>query len=103
MSAIEQKPQSIYLKDYKVPDYLITKTQLHVDIHDGYTLVTANLSLVTNPAATGNVSQLKLHGTDLELISIAINGNDIPASAYEFGEETLLIKNTPPQFLLTSV
>ena len=103
MSAIEQKPPSIYLKDYKVPDYLITKTQLHVDIHDGYTLVTANLAVVTNPAAVSKASQLTLHGTDLELISIAINGNEVPASAYEFGEETLLIKNTPSQFLLTSV
>jgi len=103
MSAIEQQPQATYLKDYKVPDYLITKTQLHVDIHDGHTIVTANLSLMANPAAVSRVSQLTLHGTDLELISIAINGNAIPSSAYEFGEETLTIKNTPSQFLLTSV
>ena len=33
MSNLEQKPQSIYLKDYTVPDYLITKTDLHVDIY----------------------------------------------------------------------
>ena len=103
MSATEQQPQAIYLKDYKVPDYLITKTQLHVDIHDGHTIVTANLSLTANPAAASRVSQLTLHGTDLELMSIAINGNSIPESAYEFGEETLTIKNTPAQFLLTSV
>ncbi|MET0356315.1 MAG: aminopeptidase N [Cellvibrio sp.] len=103
MSAIEQQPQSIYLKDYKVPDYLIIKTQLHVDIYDGYTLVTANLSLVVNPSSVNPVSQLTLHGSDLELVSIAINGNSLDAKAYEFGEETLTIKNTPAQFLLTSV
>jgi aminopeptidase N len=102
MSTIEQQPQAIYLKDYTVPDYLITKTELHVDIYDGYTLITSNLSLHANPAAK-NVSQLKLHGTDLELVSIAINGNGLSADAYEFGEETLTIKNTPAQFLLTSV
>ncbi len=102
MSNLEQKPQSIYLKDYTVPDYLITKTELHVDIYDGYTLVTSNLSLRANPAAK-NVSQLKLHGADLELVSIAINGNSLSDDAYEFGIETLTIKNTPAQFLLTSV
>ena len=102
MSNLEQQPQSIYLKDYTVPDYLISKTDLHVDIYDGYTLVTANLSLRANPAAK-NVSQLKLHGADLELVSIAINGNGLAADAYEFGYETLIIKNTPAQFLLTSV
>ena len=102
MLNLEQQPQSIYLKDYTVPDYLISKTDLHVDIYDGYTLVTANLSLSANPAAK-NVSQLKLHGADLELVSIAINGNGLAADAYEFGYETLIIKNTPAQFLLTSV
>ncbi len=102
MSNFEQQPQSIYLKDYTVPNYLITKTELHVDIYDGYTLVTSNLSLRANPAAK-NVSQLKLHGADLELVSIAINGNSLSEDAYEFGNETLTIKNTPAQFLLTSV
>jgi len=102
MSNLEQQPQSIYLKDYTVPDYLITKTELHVDIYDGYTLVTSNLSLRANPAAK-NVSQLKLHGADLELVSIAINDNSLSEDAYEFGIETLTIKNTPAQFLLTSV
>lgn len=103
MSAIEQQPQAIYLKDYTVPDYLVKKTELHVDIYDGHTIVTSNLSLYKNPAATKAVNQLRLHGTDLELISIAIDGNALSADAYEFGEETLTIKNTPEQFLLTSV
>ncbi len=103
MSAIEQQPQAIYLKDYIVPDYLVKKTELHVDIYDGYTIVTSNLSLYKNPASARAVSQLSLHGTDLELISIAIDGNVLSANAYEFGEETLTINNTPEQFLLTSV
>jgi aminopeptidase N len=102
MTAIEQAPQAIYLKDYTVPDYLIAKTELHVDIYDGYTLVTSNLSLRANPEAKP-VSQLRLHGTDLELISLAINGNALAESSYEFSEETLTIKHTPAQFLLTSV
>lgn len=103
MSALEQKPQAIYLKDYKVPDYLIKKTELHVDIYDGYTLVTANLALYQNPAASTKTNQLKLHGTDLELVSIAINGQLLAENSYQFGEETLTLKHVPEQFLLTCV
>ncbi|MES2676466.1 MAG: aminopeptidase N [Pseudomonadota bacterium] len=103
MSALEQQPTSIYLKDYQVPDYLIDKTKLHVDIYDGKTVVTANLQLRVNPASQRQVSSLTLHGVDLELISIAIDGKLLGPNDYGFGEETLTIRNTPAQFSLTSV
>ncbi|MES2824727.1 MAG: aminopeptidase N [Pseudomonadota bacterium] len=103
MSAIEQQPTAIYLKDYQVPDYLIDKTKLHVDIHDGRTIVTAILQLRLNPATKKQVSSLTLHGVNLELISIAIDGKGLSPQDYSFGEETLTIRNTPAQFSLTSV
>ena len=96
-------PQTIYLKDYTVPDYLIDKTQLHVDIFDGYTLVTSNLTLRANPAANSIPQSLTLHGSNLELVSLSINGNALSADDYQFGEETLSINKTPTQFLLTCV
>lgn len=99
----EQQPQAIYLKNYTVPDYLIHKTELHVDIYDGYTLVTANLSLSVNPATNTFISQLTLHGTDLELVSLAIDGKTLTPERYTFAEETLTIKDTPARFLLTSI
>jgi len=102
MTVIEQSPQAVFLKDYRVPDYLISKTELHVDIYDGYTLVTSNLSLSLNPAALP-VAQLTLQGTDLELVSIAIDGKLLSEEQYVFGDESLTIKHTPAQFLLTCV
>ena len=96
-------PQTIYLKDYTVPAYLIDKTQLHVDIFDGYTLVTSNLTLRANPAANEVPQHLTLHGSNLELVSLSINGNLLSSDYYEFGEETLSISKTPAQFLLTCV
>ena len=103
MSAIEQQPTSIYLKDYQVPDYLIDKTELHVDIHNEKTIVTTNLQLRANPAAKKPASSLTLHGVDLELVSIAIDGKLLNSENYNFGEETLTINDTPAQFILTSV
>ncbi|RYE39171.1 MAG: aminopeptidase N, partial [Sphingobacteriales bacterium] len=103
MTVIEQSPKAIYLKDYKVPDYLVDKTELNVDIYDGHTVVTSNLFLRVNPSAITHATQLTLQGTDLELISIALNGNSLDGNAYEFGEESLTIKNTPANFQLTTV
>ncbi len=103
MSTIEQQPTSIYLKDYQVPDYVIDKTKLHVDIYDEKTIVTASLQLRVNPATKKLVNSLTLHGVDLELISITIDGKTLNPSDYSFGEETLTIHNTPAQFSLTSI
>jgi aminopeptidase N len=103
MSAIEQQPASIYLKDYQVPDYVIDKTKLHVDIYDEKTIVTANLQLRVNPATKKQVSSLTLHGVTLDLISIAIDGQLLNPKDYSFGEETLTLHNTPAHFSLTSV
>ncbi len=102
MTVIEQAPKAIYLKDYRAPDYLIEKTELHFDIYDGYTLVTSTLTLHSNPSTTA-ASQLTLHGSDVELISLSIDGKSLTTNDYEFAEETLTIKNTPTQFLLSCV
>lgn len=103
MTAMEQQPKTIYLRDYKVPEYLIDTTDLNVDIYDGYTLVSAMLQLRRNPAARPNHSNLTLHGADLELLSIAIDDRVLAPEEYEFGEESLTIFDTPDVFRLITV
>lgn len=98
MTAAEQKPAVIYLKDYQVPEFLIQKTQLHVDIFDGYTLVTSQLSILRNPASHSPNASLKLHGADLEIVSIAIDDRALTAADYSCAEESLEVKNVPDEF-----
>ncbi|WP_331345689.1 aminopeptidase N [Cellvibrio sp. UBA7661] len=100
--AKEQAPKTIYLKDYQVPPYLIKTTDLRFEIYDGETLVSAMLHLYRNPAAAP-ASQLTLHGADLELVSIALDGKILGADDYEFGEEHLTIFNTPAEFKLLTI
>lgn len=97
------QPKTIYLKDYKVPDYLIDTTDLNVEIHDGHTLVSAMLALRRNPAANSAATSLTLHGADLELISIAIDGKILTEDDYAFGEESITIFNTPETFTLITI
>jgi len=98
-----QQPNTIYLKDYRVPDYLIKTTDLRFEIHDGETLVSAMLHLYRNPAAATPATQLTLHGADLELVSIAIDGRVLDATEYAFGEESLTLFNTPEEFSLITI
>ncbi|ACE84417.1 aminopeptidase N [Cellvibrio japonicus] len=96
-------PKTIYLKDYQVPDYLIDTTDLNVDIHDGYTLVSCMLALRRNPAAKQAATELTLQGADLELVSLSLDGRLLEEGDYTFGEESLTIFNTPETFTLITI
>ncbi|WP_226667641.1 aminopeptidase N [Microbulbifer aggregans] len=80
----EAQPRTIYLKDYRVPDYLIDHTRLHFELEPQATLVKSTLSVRRNPAAEngGTLPPLWLDGVDLELLSVAINGELVPAQRY---------------------
>ncbi len=66
------QPKTIYLKDYKEFPFNISDLYLNFDIYDGYTIVTskARYDLKKDISA----SEIFLHGEDLELIEIKIDG-----------------------------
>ena len=103
MTAVAAQPQTIYLKDYQVPDYLIKTTDLRVDIRAGETLVSAMLHFYRNPAAKVPATQLTLHGAELELVSIALDGQLLEPNQYAFGEESLTVFDTPEEFKLITI
>ena len=69
-----ETPQTIYLKDYTPPAYLVDTVDLDVDIRPGSTTVTATLACRRNPAGAG-AQALVLDGEELETVSVAI---DVP-------------------------
>ncbi len=102
----EGQPKAIYLKDYKVPPYLIDETKLHVDIHEDVTTVTATLKVRRNPeAAAEDTTNLVLDGgKDLVTKSIAIDGRELTSNEFQAEEESLSIFDAPESFeLKTSV
>lgn len=103
LPAQNQQPKTIYLKDYQVPDYLIRTTDLRFEIYEGETIVSAMLDLYRNPAVIAPATQLKLHGADVELVSIALDGKVLGEGDYEFGEESLTLFNTPAEFKLLTI
>ncbi|WP_295801938.1 aminopeptidase N [uncultured Microbulbifer sp.] len=89
----EAQPRTIYLKDYQAPDYLIDRTDLHFELEPQATLVRSRLQVRRNPAAE-NPSQLPplwLDGADLELLSVHIDGELVPAQRFREMPEGLSI------------
>ncbi|MFC3873247.1 aminopeptidase N [Neisseria musculi] len=77
-----------YLKDYQPPAYLVSTTELHFDIGNSHTAVTAHLAVV--PQQPG--APLVLNGS-AELVTVAVNGETI--TNYALSEEKLVLENVP--------
>jgi aminopeptidase N len=90
-----QEPRTIYLKDYRPAPYLIEETALDIRLDPTETRIASRLKMRPNPAAKGKREALVLDGEKLKLIGIAIDGQALPASAYELRENGLTIFNPP--------
>ena len=97
----EGQPKAIELKNYQVPPYLIDTTELHVEINEDVTLVTATLNVRKNPDAIAGVSDLVLNGA-AELVnkSIAIDGQELGSNEYGRETDCLTLYSVPDTFTL---
>nr|XP_040245878.1 puromycin-sensitive aminopeptidase isoform X6 [Aegilops tauschii subsp. strangulata]XP_040245879.1 puromycin-sensitive aminopeptidase isoform X6 [Aegilops tauschii subsp. strangulata] len=86
-------PKEIFLKDYKKPDYLFDTVDLEFQLGDEKTMVTSKIAV--SPGNEGNSSPLTLHGCDLKLLSIKINGTELKSDKYTVDPRHLTIL-TPP-------
>ena len=87
----QQKPQTIYLKDYRPPDFLIDKTDLKFELGENSTLVIGQLSVRKNPAAGSHQRPLILNGEGLKLKSVSVNGTLLDEEAYQLSATSLTI------------
>ena len=92
---------TIYARDYRVPDFLITRTQLHFELFEDHALVHSTLQMQRNAAAGQPDAALQLHGQELELVALAIDGTALPVSAYECTADSLIIANVPDEYVLS--
>ena len=100
----ETSPQTIYLKDYTVPDYLIRTVDLNFTLAEENTKVVSRLTLSRNPdSKTGDVP-LILAGENLTLISIVMNDDmALTEKDYQQTTDSLIIHQVPQHrdFVLT--
>lgn len=100
----DANPQTIYLKDYTVPDYLIHNVELNFSLDDENTRVVSRLTMSRNPASLTGDTALILAGENLKLISVVLNDdNELTEQHYLQTQDALIIHEVPQHrsFVLT--
>ena len=96
---IIEADQTVYLKDYQKPSFLVDSIHLDIQVYDEHSQVDAVLELTRQTEG-----DLVLLGRDLELKSIVLNGQQLGQEQYVLDAEQLVIRNAPNQIKLeTSV
>ncbi len=88
-------PQIIRLKNYRPSNYLIDTVHLDVSLDPKQTRVISKLKMRPNPAHSGKPGALQLDGSHIELISVALDGQQLDPKAYKRDAETLTIARVP--------
>ena len=96
---IIEADQTVYLKDYQKPSFLVDSIYLDIQVYDEHSQVDAVLELTRQTEG-----DLVLLGRDLELKSVVLNGQQLSQEQYVLDAEQLVIRNAPNQIKLeTSV
>lgn len=90
-----------YLKDYRVPEYLIEKTQLTFDLQDQHCIVSSRITFFANPDSHGE-GKLFLHGEQIELLELTVDGKVWPENNYQLTEQGLQLGNLPTEFVFAA-
>ena len=92
---VVEADQTIYLKDYQKPSFLVDEVHLDIRVFAEQTLVKAKLKMQRQTAG-----DLVLLGRDLELQSIHLNGQALTAADYRLDAEQLCISDAPDQVVI---
>ncbi|MDR7016294.1 aminopeptidase N [Acinetobacter sp. 3657] len=90
-----QTDQTIYLKDYQKPSFLVESIHLDIQVYSDQTIVDSTLVMKRQAAGA-----MVLLGRDLELKSIQLNGQLLSADQYQLDEEQLVIADAPDEVIL---
>ena len=97
-----EEPRAIHLADYQAPDFRIETVHLDFALDPEATRVTAKLEIVRNSSPARGVP-LVLHGEELKLISVKLDGSVLPERDYHLDAKTLTLPDVPDRFVLETV
>ena len=97
---LREAPNTIYLKDYTPPEFLIDRTELSFELGETETLVSARLTIRKNPESEGMGSEIHLDGEKLELLEIRLDGEVLGEDGYQLDASGMRVFNVPERFVL---
>ena len=98
----EASPNTIHLSDYQVPSHLVERTRLVFQLYEDGARVTSHLQVRRNPAFTGDGSQWFLHGEELDLCWLAVDGRRLGEAEYRREKGGLWLSGVPDHFEFSS-
>ncbi|HKK56445.1 aminopeptidase N [Marinobacter sp.] len=97
------QPQTIYLKDYKVPAFVVDHVDLRFELFEDGARVHSLLSVRRNPESETADRNLELDGDSLTLESIQLDGKTLAPGDYDIRGEKLVVSAVPDSFELAVV
>ena len=91
-------PAAIFRKNYTAPGYWVETVEIGFDLDPVATRVATRMSLRRNPGSP--VKDIVLHGEQLELIQLRMNGQTLGKRAYKLTQGTLQIAGAPDEVVL---
>ncbi|UCF45976.1 MAG: hypothetical protein JSU89_02020, partial [Myxococcales bacterium] len=96
----EDAHERIYRKDYRPSEFLVDDVELCFALDPAQTVVKAKIRLRRNPNSPQSNAPLVLHGDELELRSVRLDGAALDATRFEADPESLRILDVPERFEL---
>ncbi len=93
-------PATIYLKEYKPPPFAIDAVDLHINLGEKETIVTARLTMRRRVGVDPDIP-LDLDGEELDLVCIQLDNEPLPETRYNVHQDGMRILNVPDQFILS--
>jgi aminopeptidase N len=100
---LDDSPRTIFRKEYCVPDFLFDAVNLEFELGEEHTEVRSRIDVQRNPTSTHTNAPLVLDGEELALVSVHVDGQQLPEAAYEATDETLTLHDLPGSFTLEIV
>jgi len=95
------QPQTIFLKDYRVPAFLVDHVDLRFELFEDGARVHCTLAMRRNPDSDSSDKSLELDGDSLTTLeSVSLDGKPLEGSAYEDRDDKLTLHEVPDQFNL---
>lgn len=99
----EPTPKTVYLKDYRPPEYLIDHVDLIFELEEESTRVVSRLAIRRNPKLESRPVALVLDGEGLVLESIRLDGRDLDEAEYNVSDEALVLPSVPDRPFLVEI
>ena len=90
-------PTTVYLSDYRAPEFLVPAISLNVVLGEKVTTVTSTLTVIRQGSSSG---PLLLNGEKLVLESLKLDGRQLDEAEYKVTDELLSIAVVPDDFSL---